>query len=262
MAANASAQPRPASADRCGEHQATRATVRAKWGDYTFVCPRALPGGHRPASPHARMINSQPQPPVSSLPKMCKYPSRPARTGKRVVVADELGYCWGVRRALDIIEAAAESAGRSRRSATSSTTRRSSSDCASRASRARARSRRPPARVQARRDHRPRHGSASGGRSRQRELELIDTTCPLVTKVQRLAQKLVRQGYFLVVYGDSYHPEVKSVIGWAGTSNAVAAKKIADLPWNAPRGDDGRRRSAPRRARSRSSSRRPRMSTS
>ena len=70
-------------------------------------------------------------------------------------------------------------------------------------------------------------------------LELIDTTCPLVTKVQRLAQKLVRQGYFLVVYGDSYHPEVRSVIGWAGTSKAVAAKKIADLPWNAPRGASG-----------------------
>jgi 4-hydroxy-3-methylbut-2-enyl diphosphate reductase len=70
-------------------------------------------------------------------------------------------------------------------------------------------------------------------------MELIDTTCPLVTKVQRLAQKLVRQGYFLVVYGDSYHPEVRSVIGWAGTSKAVAAKKIADLPWNAPRGASG-----------------------
>jgi 4-hydroxy-3-methylbut-2-enyl diphosphate reductase len=75
--------------------------------------------------------------------------------------------------------------------------------------------------------------AAAGG------LELIDTTCPLVTKVQRLAQKLVRQGYFLVVYGDSYHPEVRGVIGWAGTSKAVAAKKLADLPWNAPRGTTG-----------------------
>jgi 4-hydroxy-3-methylbut-2-enyl diphosphate reductase len=70
-------------------------------------------------------------------------------------------------------------------------------------------------------------------------LELIDTTCPLVTKVQRLAQKLVRQGYFLVVYGDAYHPEVKGVLGWAATSKAVAAKKIADLPWNARRGEVG-----------------------
>src|ERR671920_2400928 len=33
------------------------------------------------------------------------------KTGKRVVVAQELGYCWGVRRALEIVEAAAESTG-------------------------------------------------------------------------------------------------------------------------------------------------------
>ena len=30
---------------------------------------------------------------------------------KRVVVADTLGYCWGVRRALDIIQAAADEKG-------------------------------------------------------------------------------------------------------------------------------------------------------
>src|SRR4029079_12693805 len=78
-------------------------------------------------------------------------------------------------------------------------------------------------------------------------VELIDTTCPLVTKVQRLAQKLVRQGYFLVVYGDSYHPEVRSVIGWAGTSKAVAAKHIEDLPWNAKRGEEGNSKIAPPR---------------
>ena len=70
----------------------------------------------------------------------------------------------------------------------------------------------------------------------RRGFRIFDATCPLVTKVQRLAQKLVRQGYYLVVYGDHYHPEVRSVIGWAGTSKAVAVKKIADLPWNAPRG--------------------------
>jgi len=42
-----------------------------------------------------------------------------------------------------------------------------------------------------------------------------------------------------VVYGDHWHPEVRSVIGWANTSKAVAAKKIEDLPWNSPRGKEG-----------------------
>ena len=57
----------------------------------------------------------------------------------------------------------------------------------------------------------------------------------------------MRQGYFIVVYGDAYHPEVKSVLGWAATSKAVAAKKIADLPWNCPRGETGEGKITPPR---------------
>ena len=72
--------------------------------------------------------------------------------------------------------------------------------------------------------------------AKTRGLELIDTTCPLVTKVQRLGQKLARQGYYLVVYGDGYHPEVRGIISWSGTSRAVAAKHIEDLPWHVGRG--------------------------
>ena len=166
----------------------------------------------------------------------------------RIVVADELGYCWGVRRALDIITDAADTAD-------------------------------PIApigdvihnpQVVERLRARGVEGAASGeeavgrgfgrvaitahgmGPHLAKEAEsarvaLIDTTCPLVTKVQRLAQKLVRQGYFLVVYGDGYHPEVKSVIGWAGTSKALAAKKVADLPWTAKRGQAGEGQVAPPR---------------
>jgi 4-hydroxy-3-methylbut-2-enyl diphosphate reductase len=72
-------------------------------------------------------------------------------------------------------------------------------------------------------------------------VELLDCTCPLVTKVQRMATKLAKQGYTVVVYGDSYHPEVKGIMGWSGTTRIYPAKKLADLPWNAPRGskDEG-----------------------
>ena len=34
-----------------------------------------------------------------------------AVAAKRIVVADELGYCWGVRRALDIVQQAADAGG-------------------------------------------------------------------------------------------------------------------------------------------------------
>ncbi|MCC7021231.1 MAG: 4-hydroxy-3-methylbut-2-enyl diphosphate reductase [Thermomicrobiales bacterium] len=167
---------------------------------------------------------------------------------KRVVVAQELGYCWGVRRALEIIEAAAEPAAPIapigdviHNPQVVERLRERGVQGAASVEQAAGRGFRRVA-ITA-------HGMGPhlAGEAASAGLELIDTTCPLVTKVQRLAQKLVRQGYFLVVYGDAYHPEVRGVIGWAGTSKAVAAKKIADLPWNAPRGTSGEGISTPPR---------------
>ncbi|MGC4107401.1 MAG: 4-hydroxy-3-methylbut-2-enyl diphosphate reductase [Thermomicrobiales bacterium] len=159
---------------------------------------------------------------------------------RRIVVADVLGYCWGVRRAVDIISDAANPANRigpigdiihnpqvvdrlRERGVIGMTSVEEAKAQGMRRVAITAHGMGPHLAVEA----------------EQAGLELIDTTCPLVTKVQRLAQKLVRQGYFLVVYGDSYHPEVRSVLGWAATSKSVAAKKIEDLPWNAPRGTKG-----------------------
>jgi 4-hydroxy-3-methylbut-2-enyl diphosphate reductase len=169
-------------------------------------------------------------------------PASGARTAarKRIVVADELGYCWGVRRALDIITEAADSEGpiapvgdiihnpqvverlRAKGVEGAESVEQAKSRGFSRVA-ITAHGMGPHLAVQA----------------AEQQMQLVDTTCPLVTKVQRLAQKLVRQGYYLVVYGDSYHPEVKSVLGWASTSKSCAAKKIADLPWNAKRGASG-----------------------
>ena len=158
---------------------------------------------------------------------------------KRVVVAAELGYCWGVRRALDIVQGAAAAGPIApigdviHNPQIVERLRRQGIEGAASVPEAAGRGfRRVAITAHGMGPHLAGEAAASG-------LELIDTTCPLVTKVQRLAQKLVRQGYFLVVYGDSYHPEVRGVIGWAGTSKAVAAKKLADLPWNAPRGTTG-----------------------
>jgi 4-hydroxy-3-methylbut-2-enyl diphosphate reductase len=157
-----------------------------------------------------------------------------------VVIARELGYCWGVRRALEIIESAADVAEPiapigdviHNPQVVQRLRERGVEGAASVAAAADRGFRRVAITAHGMGPHLAGEAAAAG-------LELIDTTCPLVTKVQRLAQKLVRQGYFLVVYGDSYHPEVRSVIGWAGTSKAIAVKKIEDLPWNAPRGTTG-----------------------
>jgi len=63
------------------------------------------------------------------------------------------------------------------------------------------------------------HGAAPEvyQRAQAQGLELIDTTCPLVTRVQQLAKKLVQDGDWVVVYGDASHPELKGILGWANS---------------------------------------------
>jgi 4-hydroxy-3-methylbut-2-enyl diphosphate reductase len=51
---------------------------------------------------------------------------------------------------------------------------------------------------------------------RKRNLKIIDTTCSCVHRAQTVAQKLAKSGFFVVVYGDVNHPEVKGILAWAG----------------------------------------------
>jgi 4-hydroxy-3-methylbut-2-enyl diphosphate reductase len=51
---------------------------------------------------------------------------------------------------------------------------------------------------------------------KSRHIEVIDTTCPFVHRAQIAARRLARAGFFTIVYGDAHHPEVKGVLGWAG----------------------------------------------
>lgn len=58
-------------------------------------------------------------------------------------------------------------------------------------------------------------------------LALVDATCPLVTLVQNKAKQLVNEGYHLVIFGNSKHPEVIGTLGHAG-GNATVIEKPAD----------------------------------
>ena len=46
-------------------------------------------------------------------------------------------------------------------------------------------------------------------------LNIIDTTCPVVTRAQRYAQKFVREGWHALIFGDPGHKEVRGIMGWA-----------------------------------------------
>ncbi|HEX2949257.1 MAG TPA: 4-hydroxy-3-methylbut-2-enyl diphosphate reductase [Armatimonadota bacterium] len=67
---------------------------------------------------------------------------------------------------------------------------------------------------------------------RQRKLHLVDATCPFVKKSQRIAQELEQQGYTLVIVGHPDHPEVQGILGYVSTPAFVItqAEDIATLP--------------------------------
>lgn len=54
-------------------------------------------------------------------------------------------------------------------------------------------------------------------------LEMIDTTCPIVARAQRAARKLVNSGFKVIIYGDEAHPEVRGVLAWTKGRGVVLA---------------------------------------
>lgn len=57
--------------------------------------------------------------------------------------------------------------------------------------------------------------------AREKGLRIIDLTCPFVGKAQRDAEALCRDGYQVVVVGEKTHPEVQSILGYAGDNSVV-----------------------------------------
>ena len=69
----------------------------------------------------------------------------------------------------------------------------------------------------------------------ERELEAIDATCPFVRKAQTIAQDLAESGRQVVVVGDREHPEVKGIVEWAQgqaivVKNAAEAERLSYYP--------------------------------
>ncbi len=66
---------------------------------------------------------------------------------------------------------------------------------------------------------------------KKRGKSIIDTTCPFVRRAQASARELAQDGFFVVIYGDANHPEVKGALGWAnGNGRAMLeAKGLSDI---------------------------------
>jgi 4-hydroxy-3-methylbut-2-enyl diphosphate reductase len=66
---------------------------------------------------------------------------------------------------------------------------------------------------------------------RSRNIKVVDTTCTFVKRAQIAARRLTDSGFSTIVYGDADHPEVRGILGWAkGKGTAILdTAEIAQL---------------------------------
>ncbi len=70
---------------------------------------------------------------------------------------------------------------------------------------------------------------------RARDINIINTTCPFVHRAQLVARKLAESGFFVIIYGDVDHSEVRGILGWTNgrgvaTLNEKFITKFDRLP--------------------------------
>lgn len=60
---------------------------------------------------------------------------------------------------------------------------------------------------------------------------IVNATCPFVTKLQQIVEKMSNEGYDIVIFGDENHPEVKSAKSYACKNVFVVLNKedLVDL---------------------------------
>ena len=64
----------------------------------------------------------------------------------------------------------------------------------------------------------------------RRGLRLVDTTCPIVRRAQETAARLVGDGYYVVVYGEAEHPEVRGILSWTRGQGIATQSPDVSVP--------------------------------
>jgi len=59
-------------------------------------------------------------------------------------------------------------------------------------------------------------------------VDVVDATCPFVTKPQEIAQEMSEAGYSVVIFGDEKHPEIKGVKSYA-THGAIVVSSVDEV---------------------------------
>ena len=145
-----------------------------------------------------------------------------------IILAQEMGFCYGVKRAIEMTQAAAKEKGAlytlGQLVHNPSVIERLGQDGIE---------------VVADMESIPKDGTATitahgAGKAvteaiADHNLTLMDATCPIVSKVHRIVQEHAERGYQILIFGDPTHKEVRGILGWsAGRGVAVASAAELD----------------------------------
>ncbi|MCK9472508.1 4-hydroxy-3-methylbut-2-enyl diphosphate reductase [Sulfurimonas sp.] len=66
---------------------------------------------------------------------------------------------------------------------------------------------------------------------KENRVDVVDATCPYVTKPQQICQEMSEQGYDIIIFGDEAHPEIKGVKSYAtyGATVVTSPKELENL---------------------------------
>ncbi|MDI6858048.1 MAG: 4-hydroxy-3-methylbut-2-enyl diphosphate reductase [Dehalococcoidia bacterium] len=131
-----------------------------------------------------------------------------------IIRAADMGFCFGVRRAVETMEQAAARLGRM----TSLGSVVHNQQVVERLARLGVEVIGAPAEADSRPIAITSHGVAPQVLEEIRRLgvQVVDTTCPIVARSQQWAKRLSRDGFTVLIFGDPDHREVRAVAGWAG----------------------------------------------
>jgi 4-hydroxy-3-methylbut-2-enyl diphosphate reductase len=62
--------------------------------------------------------------------------------------------------------------------------------------------------------------------ARERGIRLIDTTCPFVQKSQKYVREIAEEGRKAIIIGDGKHPEVRAIAGQAGPDPIIVSTPV------------------------------------
>jgi 4-hydroxy-3-methylbut-2-en-1-yl diphosphate reductase len=130
-----------------------------------------------------------------------------------IIRASDMGFCFGVRRAVEMAEKAAAELGEL--SSLGSVVH--NQQVVQRLAELGVRVVRSPADARGRAILVASHGVAPEviAEAARLGLRVIDATCPMVTRSQQWAKRLSRDGFTVIIFGNPDHPEVRGVLGWA-----------------------------------------------